>query len=108
MKNGGLRKMLKFDDFEFSEQTTRNAQRLLAKTLVKPYVTCGENGSIAFTWTELYPQKELEIWLFDKPDYYAEWLLVIGKDETEGVSTSEWELLELFRQYLNACMNHSL
>ena len=64
-----------------------------------PVVTAGGNGSIAFAWTNCIPHKELEIWIFDQPDYYSEWLLVADDCEKEGKSFSNVDLLNLFEKY---------
>lgn len=64
-----------------------------------PFITPNGNGSIAFTWTHFYPEKELEIWIFDQLDYYAEWLIFKNGKEIEGSASSFLELLSIFNQY---------
>lgn len=78
-----------------------------------PSISPAANGSVAFTWSSQYPRKELEIWLYDQLDYYAEWLLSErgsaeeyssadtppeGND-VEGDTQSPAELLKVISQY---------
>lgn len=56
-------------------------------------------GSVAFTWSSLSPRKELEIWLFDQPDYYAEWLLSVKGNDSEGEAQNFVEILRVISQY---------
>jgi hypothetical protein len=69
------------------------------KPAVLPVVRPAANGSVAFTWTDNYPEKELEIWLFDQPDYYAEWMISSNDGDEENTSQSQTDLLELIRRY---------
>ena len=65
-----------------------------------PVVSPSANGSVAFTWSHHYPRKELEIWLYDQPDYYLEWLLSVeGKQDVESEARSQVELLRAIRKY---------
>ncbi len=65
-----------------------------------PSVNSAANGSVAFTWSYHYPEKELEIWLYDQPDFYAEWLLSVkNHDDMEGNAKSQTNLLEVVKQY---------
>ena len=64
-----------------------------------PGISPAANGSVAFTWSSQYPRKELEIWLYDQPDYYAEWLLSVEGNDVEGDTQSQAELLKVIRQY---------
>lgn len=64
-----------------------------------PGISPAANGSVAFTWSSQYPRKELEIWLYDQLDYYAEWLLSEGGNDVEGDTQSQAELLEVISQY---------
>jgi hypothetical protein len=69
------------------------------KTVTLPVVRPAANGSVAFTWTHNYPAKELEIWLFDQPDYYAEWMISSNDGDEENTSQSQADLLRLIRRY---------
>jgi hypothetical protein len=64
-----------------------------------PVVRPAANGSVAFTWTHNHPTKELEIWLYDQPDYYAEWMLSFNDGDEENISKSQADLLKLIRRY---------
>lgn len=78
-----------------------------------PSISPAANGSVAFTWSSQYPRKELEIWLYDQLDYYAEWLLSEGGsageyspadtppegNDVEGDTQSQAELLKVISQY---------
>lgn len=64
-----------------------------------PGITPAANGSVAFTWSSQYPRKELEIWLYDRSCYYAEWLLSAEGNDVEGDTQSQAELLEVISQY---------
>lgn len=64
-----------------------------------PELSPAANGSVAFTWSSQYPRKELEIWLFDQLDYYAEWLLSAEGNDVEGDTQSQAELLKVISQY---------
>jgi len=65
-----------------------------------PVVNASENGSIAFTWSKHYPNKELEIWLYDEEGYYAEWMIVNNNVDSWGVSMLQNDLLVIFEKYL--------
>jgi hypothetical protein len=67
-----------------------------------PSVRPSANGSVAFTWTNHYPVKELEISLLDKPGYFAEWLLSFKGKDIEGDATSLSELVNIIRSYLES------
>lgn len=64
-----------------------------------PGISPAANGSVAYTWSSQYPSKELEIWLYDQLDYYAEWLLSGEGNDVEGDTQSQVELLEVINQY---------
>jgi hypothetical protein len=66
---------------------------------VLPVIRPAANGSVAFTWTHNHPTKELEIWLYDQPDYYAEWMLSFNDGDEENISKSQADLLKLIRRY---------
>lgn len=69
------------------------------QTDVLPVVRPAANGSVAFTWTHNHPTKELEIWLYDQPDYYAEWMISSNDVDEENTSQSQADLLKLIRRY---------
>jgi hypothetical protein len=92
--------------YPFSQQALIRAHKFWNDLIKKikdksnfPIVTAGSNGSIAFTWTNCTPHKELEIWIFDQLDYYSEWLLIVNNSEEEGESFSKVDLLTLFQKY---------
>jgi type I restriction enzyme, S subunit len=64
-----------------------------------PVVRSAANGSVAFTWTHDYPDRELEIWLYDRPDYYAEWMLSDNDLDREGTACSQEDLLNVVAEY---------
>jgi hypothetical protein len=65
-----------------------------------PKVQPAANGSVAFTWSNQYPAKELEIWLYNQPNYHAEWMLSTDED-IEGTARTQAELLSsVFIQFL--------
>jgi hypothetical protein len=64
-----------------------------------PIVQASANGSVAFTWSHEYPDKELEIWLYDRPEYYAEWMLSIKDKDKEDIARSVVDLLMVVKQY---------
>jgi hypothetical protein len=64
-----------------------------------PTVRASANGAVAFTWSCDYPEKELEIWLYDQPEYYAEWMLSVGNADEEGTAQTQSALLSALRQY---------
>lgn len=82
-----------------SQELLDRAEELwLALGEPKPVVRVAENQSLAFTWTHEYPRKELEIWLFDRHEYYAKCLFSCGRDR-EGSCRSLVELLEIVKDY---------
>ena len=87
-----------------SQEVLIKADRLWTKieqlqSVSLPVVRPAANGSVAFTWTHNYPTKELEIWLFDQPDYYAEWMISSDDRDEENTSQSQVDLLKLIRRY---------
>lgn len=64
-----------------------------------PSISPAANGSVAFTWSSQYPRKELEIWLYDQLDYYAEWLLSGEGNDIEGDTQSQAEVVKVISQY---------
>jgi len=64
-----------------------------------PSISPAANGSVAFTWSSQYPRKELEIWLYDQLDYYAEWLFSVEGNDREGDTQYQAQLLKVIRQY---------
>ncbi len=58
------------------------------------------NGSVAFSWTQSYPQKELEVSLIDNSTFLCEWLLSNEYEEIEGVSVSIANLCKVIRKYM--------
>lgn len=56
-------------------------------------------GFVAFSWTHEYPRKELEIWLYDRLDYYCEWMLSVGDKDEENTARSLADLLEVIKKY---------
>jgi hypothetical protein len=64
-----------------------------------PSVSPGANASVAFSWTSYYPSKELEVWIYDQPDFYAEWLLSTEDNEDEGIAESSAELFEIIERF---------
>lgn len=64
-----------------------------------PVVRPSANGSIAFTWSQEYPEKELEVWLYDQSDYYIEWMLSVNDKDEEGIARLLTEILEIVKRY---------
>jgi hypothetical protein len=64
-----------------------------------PTIRPAANGLVAFTWSHEYPEKELEIWLYDQPDYYAEWMLSVEDEDEENTAQSQAELLKVIKRY---------
>jgi hypothetical protein len=64
-----------------------------------PSVRPSGNDSVAFTWSGAYPSKELEVWLYDQSDYYAEWMLSVNDSDHEGTVAKEEDLLSIVRAY---------
>ena len=64
-----------------------------------PVIRAAANGSVVFTWTQDYPKKELEIWLYDRPDYYAEWMISLQDVNSENISSSQPCLLDIIEEY---------
>ena len=58
------------------------------------------NGSITFSWTQYYPQKELEVSLIDNKTFFCEWLLSDKNQELEGESKSITSLCKVIRKYM--------
>jgi hypothetical protein len=54
---------------------------------------------VAFSWTSYYPSKELEIWLYDQPEFYVEWLLSNEDSEDEGTAESWVELSKIIKRF---------
>lgn len=74
------------------EQITINRSNL-------PTVQPAANGSVAFVWSCEYPEKELEIWLYDQLDYYAEWILSDDDQDEEDTAQSQADLLKVIKRY---------
>jgi hypothetical protein len=66
-----------------------------------PTVRPAANGCVAFTWSGKYPAKELEVWLYDRPDFYAEAMLTVEDSDQEQVFQSQSKLLKLIGLYCN-------
>jgi len=58
------------------------------------------NGSVAFSWTQSYPRKELEISLIDNSTFLCEWLLSHKHKDIERVSISMPHLCKVIREYM--------
>ena len=65
-----------------------------------PVIHPTANGSVAFSWTESYPRKELEVSLIDNSTFLCEWLLSEEYKEIEEVSTSMANLCKVIRKYM--------
>ena len=65
-----------------------------------PVIHPTANGSVAFSWTESYPRKELEISLIDNSNFFCEWFLSGKYEDVEGVSTSMANLCNVIRKYM--------
>lgn len=52
-------------------------------------------GAINFSWTSQYPDKELDIDIYDQDDYYCEYMLVDGEVVLEGIATSQEDVLHV-------------
>jgi hypothetical protein len=65
-----------------------------------PVIHPTANGSVAFSWTESYPRKELEISLIDNSTFLCEWLLSGKNQEVEGESKSMTSLCKVIRKYM--------
>lgn len=77
-----------------------NIEQITRKDNCLPIIRPSANGSVAFSWTHEYPRKELEIWLYDREDYYAEWIVsCFDNEDNEGTTTSQSTLLQLIEQY---------
>jgi hypothetical protein len=74
-------------------------QLITVEGSILPTVRPAANGSVAFTWSHDYPAKELEIWLYDQPDYYAEWMISSENGEEDNTADSQIELLNRIRYY---------
>jgi hypothetical protein len=74
-------------------------ERITVDKSCLPDVRPSANGSIAFTWSQEYPEKELEVWLYDQPDYYIEWMLSVNDEDEEGIARSLTEILEIIKWY---------
>lgn len=82
-----------------ANQLWRRIEQITVNQTDLPVVRPAANGSVALTWNNEYPKKELEIWLYDQPDYYAEWMLSIDDQDEEDTAQSQAELLKVIRQY---------
>lgn len=65
-----------------------------------PVIHPTANGSVAFSWTQYYPQKELEVSLIDNKTFFCEWLLSGKNQEVEGESKSMTSLCKVIRKYM--------
>lgn len=84
-----------------AHQLWRQIQRLQHCESDLPTVRAAANGCVAFTWSGKYPAKELEVWLYDRPDFYAEAMLTEGDSDQEQVCQSQTKLLKLIARYYN-------
>lgn len=82
-----------------AHQLWRQIERIAKTEAEYPTIRPSANGSVAFTWSAEYPEKELEIWLFDQIDYYAEWMLNVGDVDEEGTTQSQAELLRIIKRF---------
>jgi hypothetical protein len=82
-----------------ANQLWRQIKRIAVNQSDLPTVQPAANGSVAFTWSHEYPEKELEIWLYDQPDYYAEWMLSVEDEDEENAAQSQTELLKVIKRY---------
>lgn len=71
---------------------------ITSATKTLPTVRPAANGSIDFTWMDEYPCRELSVWLYDRPDYYVEWI-INNNLETEGICICEADVLEIVVDY---------
>ncbi|TYQ29179.1 hypothetical protein PseudUWO311_03350 [Pseudanabaena sp. UWO311] len=65
-----------------------------------PVIHPTANGSVAFSWTRFYPQKELEVSLIDNSTFLCEWLLSGKYKDIEGESKSLPDLCAIIREYM--------
>jgi len=65
-----------------------------------PVIHPTANGSVAFSWTQSYPRKELEISLIDNSTFLCEWLLSHKHKDIERVSISMPHLCKVIREYM--------
>lgn len=82
-----------------ANQLWRKIEQVAINRSNLPAVQAAANGSVAFTWSHDYPEKELEIWLYDQPNYYAEWMLSFDDRDEENIARSQTELLRIVKQY---------
>ena len=64
-----------------------------------PKVSPAANGAIDFSWSADYPRKELCIWLYDQPEYYAEVMISNSFEDTEFEVFNPAVLLEAIATY---------
>jgi hypothetical protein len=60
-----------------------------------------ENNAVSLSWLNNYPDKELEIWIFDQEDFYVEALLGIKDKDEELTLTSIKDVTTLIIHYTN-------
>ena len=83
-----------------ANQIWNEIKKILKNKKDLPVIHPTANGSVAFSWTESYPRKELEISLIDNSAFLCEWLLSGKYEDVEGESKSLPDLCTVIRKYM--------
>jgi len=83
-----------------ANQIWNEIKKLIKNNKDLPIIHPTANGSVAFSWTQSYPQKELEVSLIDNSTFLCEWLLSDKYKDIEGESKSLSNLCTVIRKYM--------
>lgn len=64
-------------------------------------VSPGREDFISFVWTEMIPEKRLDIWIYGGSNFRAEWEIELTHAIENGTASGLHELLGIVRRYLN-------